>query len=171
MDFIQQNLLGLYGAVVGTIALILNFARLWHTLSKDKVKLQIDIEKSYHEDDFPIKSRARSKAGEWKDIQYRHAYRITVRNIGAISAYIEDAAIISSCGLVRKVMVKEPHTPCYFEPIELAKVISLEPKAKTNLNVYVIDDEPIFDVEKFFVIDTTGHRWEKKPNKAFKSDS
>ncbi|WP_274883012.1 hypothetical protein [Vibrio harveyi] len=161
MDFIQQNLLGLYGAIVGTIALILNFVKLRHALSGDKIKLQIGIENNYHEDVPPIRSSTKSKDGDWRDVQYRYAYRITIRNLGAVSAYIEDAAVVDSSGVVRKVMVRERHTPYYFEPIELAKVISLEPKAKTSLDVFTIDDEPMFDVKKYFVIDTTGQRWER----------
>ena len=42
MDWLQQNLLAVYGAVVGTIALILNFGRFWLVLQRGKRKLRVE---------------------------------------------------------------------------------------------------------------------------------
>ena len=42
--WISENWLALYGAVIGTVALIINLSRFFHTLGKDKVKLRVTAE-------------------------------------------------------------------------------------------------------------------------------
>lgn len=42
MEWIQSNLLALYGAIVGTIALFLNFGRFWIMYQKSKRKLKVE---------------------------------------------------------------------------------------------------------------------------------
>ena len=93
-QWIADNWLALYGSIVGTIALFINLSRFIHTIRKDIVKLKVSIEPypRRHENIQALKN-PENKDGPEK-IHILEVYYINVRNIGNVTAYIDDVGLI-----------------------------------------------------------------------------
>jgi len=94
MIWIQENILALYGAIVGTVALFLNFGRFWFMYQKNKRKLKVvsridkgaqDRLASLEKPDGGLSSRG-ALCGP--------IYKVDVINTSHLQMHIHDAGII-----------------------------------------------------------------------------
>ncbi|MFB2649100.1 hypothetical protein [Shewanella mangrovisoli] len=94
MDWVQENLLSIYAAIVGTIALFLNFGRFWMMWQKSIRKLKVESK---------IAKDAQNLLDELakpKDIYSNRGslvgpiYKVTVINVSHSSMHIDDVGLI-----------------------------------------------------------------------------
>ena len=158
--WIYQNWLALYGAVVGSIALLINFSRLLYTIKKDKIKLTLSVA-PHPEKEKNIERLVATEENEpWDDRpNLVEIYKLTVRNIGNVDAHLEDAGIVCEKGKIHQVLVSTSSNHCVLSNIPNSGLVQIQPKASKKLSVYLNRAENIFQVKKAFVVDSTGKKW------------
>ena len=156
-EWISNNWLALYGAIVGTIALFINLFRFFHTLKKDKVKLKVSV--SPHENQKQNIERIAQNVDRpaYEKTNLAEVYVIKVRNIGNVNAFVEDAKLICKAGMERKALVHQNMgNSCILGKI---KEIDISPKSSVSFNIYLKDGEEPFVPSKAIVTDSTGKEW------------
>lgn len=167
-DWISENWLALYGSIVGTVALFLNFSRFIHTVNKGKVKLSIDFKKHPNFEN-NLKELTDTSRDSFTRANMAELYVINIKNIGSISAYIEDAGIITSTGKTHHALISYDNTDN--QPVvTIGKIpdvgqIKIEPKSSKKVSVYLnINEKPFIPIQAF-VEDSTGKKWSTKAKK------
>jgi len=156
-EWISNNWLALYGAIVGTIALFINLFRFFHTLKKDDVKLKVSV--SPHENQKQNIERIAQNIDkpDYERTNLAEVYVIKVRNVGNVNAFVEDVNLICKAGVERKALVsKKMGNSCILGEI---KEIDIPPKSSSNFNIYLRDGEEPFVPSKAIVTDSTGKEW------------
>lgn len=104
MNWIQENLLSLYAAIVGTIALLLNFGRLWimYQKSNRKLKVESSIDKSAQNrlDDLAKPKDIYSGSGNLVG----PIYKVTVINSSHVSMHIHDVGLTVMTSKGKKIL-------------------------------------------------------------------
>lgn len=158
-NWISEHWLALYGAIAGTLALSLNVSRFIHAVKKDRVNLKLTVE------DHPQKSEnikmimEPTSDRDWENPAIVETHTLTVRNIGNVDAYIEDAWIICKKGDKHKVLVSDPNHQMMLSEIPRLHTVKLAPKSSITLNVYLSKGEEVFDAKKAEIVDSTGNSW------------
>jgi hypothetical protein len=157
--WISQNWLALYGAIVGTIALIINLSKFFHALNKDKVKLRItaDPHPNKLENEAELADSHAIEPDGWQR-QFLPVYRITVSNVGNVDAHIYSAFVLTGSGDQKHVLVTYPHDSCMHGGIDQVGTVTLHPKKSVKLNVYLNRGES----KSAEVVDGTGRKWKAK---------
>jgi len=160
--WIAENWLALYAAIVGTIALTINFSRFIHAISKDKVKFKVVAEPHKNKTE-NIENLAdptvRELGGQH---QMLPVYNIVVRNIGNVDGYIESAAVICNDKTKKHVSIPYSNDPCRYGSIEQLGAVLVKPKSFIKMAVFLHRDELVFEAKKAEVIDSTGKKWKTK---------
>lgn len=92
MDWLNENYLALYGAVVGTIALCLNFGRFWMLYQKSVRKLKVSAKVG---DDAQRHINEAQKTDEFSGNLCGPVYKVTVVNPSHTPIHIQDVACSS----------------------------------------------------------------------------
>lgn len=146
LDFFAKNLLATYGAAVGTLALGLNFMRYRHAVSSSKIRLKLEVLPFISEDEFS--QEIDSKLGELLFLNHpedgRITHRIKVRNIGSVSAHIEDVWLDTQYGIKR--------------PERLGS-IEISPRSSCSFEILSLKNEGYIHPKRAFVLDETGKKW------------
>ena len=156
-EWISNNWLALYGAIVGTIALFINLFRFFHTLKKDNVKLNVSV--SPHKNQKQNIDRLAQNADKpaYEKTNLAEVYVIKVRNVGNVNAFVEDVNLICKSGVERKALVSQNMgNSCILGEI---KEIDIAPKSSLDFNIYLRDGEDPFIPLKAIVTDSTGKEW------------
>ncbi|WP_370209696.1 hypothetical protein [Alloalcanivorax venustensis] len=94
MDWVQENLLAIYAAVVGTIALFLNFGRFWmmrqKSIRKLKVASKIDSQAQERLDDL----RKPKDIFDGPGSLVGPIYKVTVINVSHVSMHVDDVGLL-----------------------------------------------------------------------------
>src|SRR5690606_6843732 len=94
MDWIQENLLAIYAAIVGTIALFLNFGRFWmmrqKSLRKLKVESKIDGQAQERLDELGKPNDLFNSRGSLVG----PIYKVTVINVSHVSMHVDDVGLL-----------------------------------------------------------------------------
>jgi len=163
-EWILNNWLALYGSIVGTLALVINITRFIHTIKKDKVKLSISVSCHPDYDSNINKLKEKNYDQEWERPNLVEVYTITIRNTGAVDAYIENASIICKKNKVYNALTYYSKTSSFnglLGSISQVGTIKIEPKASKKLDVYLKADEDIFTAKYIEIEDSTGKKWNK----------
>jgi len=97
-EWILRNWLALYASIVGTIALFINITRLLHTVKKDKINIKLSIE-NHPQKSKNIQNLKSTKHNDpWDRPSIVEVYSVIIRNVGNVSAYIENVGIICNQG-------------------------------------------------------------------------
>ena len=154
MCWILDNLLALYAAVVGTIALGLNFARYRYTVNQGKVKLKVLANR--HPDIEANKLLLKGESG--KATHRRHgsaiAFEITIINTGSTQAYIAGAGVLCTNDKEHTARNRNANIEDLSGPFP----ITIEPNNRTELRVDYISNQEFFKAKKAYVVDATGKR-------------
>jgi len=160
-DWWFTNGLAAYGAVVGTIALLLNLWKFFYDRTKDAVQLSVSCTA-----DSSLRSNIErvntERAADWDGPNLLPGYLLKVTNIGSVPAHIADAGMISDDGSVTSALVAAPGRPMILESIARGQIEPLQPKAARTFTVYVQRGVKAPKPVKAFVEDATGRRWTRK---------
>jgi len=145
-NFEVTDFLAGYGAVVGTAALLLNYARYSHAVESKEVKLKIECLKHRR-----YKEHIEELSKERKDDIYNEhitkvLYEVVIQNIGSVSAYIKEVYIMTSEG----------------EKRQAAEVISnkeIKSKASDVFRFYMSRGSNPFEAKQAYIVDATGRKW------------
>lgn len=146
MLWISQNYLALYGAVTGTIAILISFFNYRYNVNKDQIKLVISCK------EHPMKTENiellinSSTNNSWDRSDVAEVYLITVRNFSNIPVPLDDVGVIDEH--------KNKHHISPKTDIE-----TLKPKSSKTFSVYLWRDEALFMAKSAYVIDQTGKEW------------
>lgn len=162
-NWVLENWLALYGAVVGSIALIVNFSRFVHAIGKDKVKLKV-IAKDHPNKTENILELSNPQSRELGGGQqpFLPIYQIQINNVGNVDAHIESACVICSDKSKVHVLIKYPHDQCMYGSIEQVGTVLIKPKTSSKMNVYLHRGKEAFNAKTAEISDGTGKKWKVK---------
>ena len=158
--WINDNWLALYGAFVGTVALGINFSRVWIAINKDKIRLRIEHCRRHDYDD-KIKALQESlKKEPWERLNLVEVYTIIVKNIGCVDAYIEQAWIVDGDNVRHDALVPERLSRgVILNRLDSAQLEPVKAKSSSKFTVYLHADERPFEAKECRVMDRTGKIW------------
>ncbi|MGY0800184.1 hypothetical protein ACW7G0_14190 [Lysobacter sp. A286] len=161
MTWINQQGLALYGAVTGTVALLISFFSYRHNVKKDQIKL--DVSCAPHRDQAKNIEHLNTENPEspWDRPNLVEVYLVTVRNLGSIPAPLGDVGVCDGAGKKYQALVgRQLSQMRLLQPLSESNVESLEPRAARIFSVYLRRDEPMFTAVSAYAIDQTGKAWQ-----------
>lgn len=163
IEWLQQNLLAAYGAVVGTLALVLNLSGFLHNVRKETVRLRV-LCQPHAQLKSSIATVAQSAPDKALDRRTLfEAYTVTVFNDGSVPAHLHDVGVTCRDGRIVGALVSRPSSNHWIlSAIADAALEPIAPKSSQPFTVYFRVDEPTFIPKTAFVIDKTGKRWHSK---------
>lgn len=161
-----KDLLLYYSAIVGTIALFLNYKKYKFTIEKENIKLDIFCEKQKeYDDNIKLIKADNLDIHVSEKINLLKLYKITVKNIGSFEAHIKQVGIITHQNkdiealiVVQNSLVAYPSSETEIQPIKA--------KSSKSFDIYfnIERDKDVFSIKEYYVIDKLGNRWEKSFN-------
>lgn len=161
MTWLNQNALALYGAITGTVALLVSFFSHRYNVKKDQIKL--DVSYAPHPDQAKNIERLNTEDSEspWDRPNVVEVYLVTVRNLGSIPAPLGDVGVSDKAGKKYQALVSRRFSQMsLLQPLSESNVESLEPRAARTFSVYLRRDEPMFTAVSAYAIDQTGKAWQ-----------
>lgn len=158
-DWLQENALALYAAVVGTLGLVLTLARFVYDRRKDHVQLRVVSRKS---PDFAKSAAALSTAtpSSFDVPKLLPGYMVTVYNDGSIPAHLADAGIVDSAGTdVPALTPASPQRPMILMQLGQVDLDPITAKSSRTFTVYLRAGQTPPRAAKCYVVDKTGRRW------------
>lgn len=158
--WLRDNLLAAYGAVVGTIALLLNVVRFSYDRSKDSVQLRVSARASPD-----LRSNASRLAdtpseSEMDAPRLLPGFQVTVYNDGLVAAHIAEIGVIDANGKDVTALVHRPKArDLMLWPVGEAGLDAISGKSSQTFTVYLRTGEGVPTVTGCFVVDKTGKRW------------
>ena len=160
-EWISQNWLALYGSIVGTVALLINVSRFIYSLKKDKVKLSLEVVPHPNRDTNIQRLKDTENKHRWEVPHLVEVYLITIRNLGTVEAYIEDASIVCEKGKNYSASISYANNSSMLGSISQVGAIKIAPKSSEKISVYLRREDEEFIASKVEVIDSTGKKWRK----------
>lgn len=161
MSWISQNSLALYGAVTGTIAILISFFNYRYNVKKDQIKLNVSYKEHPNKtENIELLISTRMK-DSWEQLNCLEVYLVTIRNLSNIPIPIHDVGVIDEHGNIHQALIIS-----HFSQMNLLKSLpetsdteALKPKASKTFSVYLSRDEAPFTAISAYVIDQTGKEW------------
>ena len=161
-DWIAGNWMAIYGAIVGTVALGLSFAKFRHSIKASQVSLEVFCEKSPDYNKNLTLFEETEESQPWDRPVLVELYSINVRNTGSVSAHIQSAGIVTIEGDRREALVRERNDNLILYPVSRSKQEPLVAKSHRKYAVYMKRGEPVIEASCGFVQDQTGKEWRSK---------
>lgn len=160
-SWLMNNLLSVYGAVVGTIALILSMLKFLLDLRKDSVRLRLNHRPHEHVRQ-NIEILATPREREWDGPNLLPAYLVTVTNPGAIPAHLADVGVICKDGTVQSALVSQSGNSNMLVAVGDAALEPIQPKSSRTFTVYERRGREPLHPKASFVRDRTGKERKKR---------
>lgn len=163
IEWVSENWLAFYGAVVGSLALLLNVARFVYDRKKDSIQLEISGEPHKNYDQQVAQLRGSRNEPEYKRAGQLEVYKIKITNTGNIPIHIQDAGVVTTAGESIPVLTNSHSGSNHYHivPIDSADTPPIAPKASQTHWVWQKNDQEPFGVSSYYVVDGTGKRWSK----------
>ncbi len=153
--------LAIYGAIVGTIALILNFLRYRQAVHTNSVKLKVNYKKvkNFKENIISMQKGYDPLTGTGGSLA--KIYEVEIQNLGSVVAYIEEVGIVCDNGEKHIALVRDPSfsSSHVLTTILNIKVDELKPKSAQTFYLYLNKSEELFEAKYAYVVDQTGKEW------------
>jgi len=160
MSWLVENGLALYGAITGTIALLISFVSHRHNIKKDQIKLAVSYSEHPNKTENIESLNCVNTEHPWNQQKFVEVYLVTVRNLGSISAPLQDVGVMDKEGRKYQALVRSPFNNMNFlQPLTKSNSEALEPKAAKTFPVYLNRGEPIFTAVSSYATDQTGKEW------------
>ena len=162
-NWVIENWLALYGAIVGTIALVINFSRFIHTIGKEKVKLRVTAQPHQNKtENLEELASPDSRMLGGGQQQFLPIYQIKISNVGNVDAHIESAYVLTDDGNKKHVLVKYSHDQLRYGSIDQVGTILVKPKTSTQMSVYLHRGKAEFIAKAAEILDGNGKKWKAK---------
>lgn len=157
-EYLTTENLAIYAAITSTIGIIFTGLQYWLNVKDKKVNLKIVCSKypDYEKELNKINALKPHEGGVTR-IKF---YIISIKNIGNVKAFIEDAYVLSAEGLEYKVNVTILYGAGlnFYTIPDYEEDICIEPKSSKDFYVYLDKDEKIFEVKSCCVLTKTGEK-------------
>lgn len=158
MKFDMHNLLttdniAVYGAVVATFAFIITVFQYWASIKEKQIQLKISYRKHPHYEDNII--QLKQDAQPWEKSSITPLYIVTIRNIGNVSAFINEIFGISS-DKVQYHALTHKNSSSIMSKINNSEIF---PKSSQDFEIFFKEESTVFDLEKCIIVDGTGKQW------------
>lgn len=160
--------LAIYGAVVGSIALVLNYSRHKHAVDAKKVKLNINYNKHKNLDanlkELSVPGGYDPTTGDGGKTR-AEVYEVEVCNIGDVAAFIREVGIVTTGGEKHEALISEIFGSSgmrFLSETSSVNIEELKPKSSKKFNIYLNKGEELFSVSNAYVIDQTSKEWSSK---------
>jgi hypothetical protein len=157
-DWLSQNALAFYAAIVGTVALALNLRKYFYDRGKDQLRLTISCVE-HAERAGNLERVSASRENDWDGPSMLPGYLIKVINEGAVSAHIADVALVDARGRIESALVPYPGQPNIYRTVREAPQEELVPRAARSFTIYLRRGAPRVVAAQAYVEDATGRRW------------
>ena len=157
-----MNWLALYGAVVGTTALLVNFARYRHSTKSSKVSLSISVAKHRAHDENIQRLTETESEPEYGRPSIVSLYTITITNTGSIDAFIQNAGVITDTNVRKEALGYRNRNESILSPLPDLDDKLVRPKSSKNYDIHLKRGEELYTVKRAFVEDQTGNKWLSK---------
>lgn len=163
VSFIQSNSISLYGAIVGTIALALNFMRYRHALNSSKIDLKVEIIEKMGKDAFLSFLDKQEDDGYRGSINSAITHTVKIRNISNVTAHIEDVWVENKDGKEFKGTKRASNNQLIYMPVsELGGNLEIKPRSSISLSVFSEGSSGFINPKIAFASDETGRKWKSK---------
>lgn len=165
LDYLHNNVLALYGALVGTVALFLNFVKLRHDVLTRNVRLKVSYRKS---PSYEASLRALSKPPTDKPWSgdgppnLAVVYLVEVVNVGSVDAFIKTCGIETTSGQQKEALAYSAPNSLILQSISQMNGLSISSKGAKSFSVYLRKGEEPFEPAHAYVEDQTGKRWKSR---------
>jgi len=160
MTWLDQNALALYGAITGTVALFISFFSHRHNVKKDRIRLVVSFAPHPKADENIMRMNTADPNSLWARPQLAEIYSVTVRNMGGVSAPLDDVGLTDEVGKDHQALVHSRSGQMNFlVPLSKSNAEALEPRAAKTFSVYLNSDAPMFKVASAYAVDQTGKVW------------
>lgn len=156
-EWFIDNWLALFGALTGTIALLIHYLSYRHSRNKDEIDLAVSVAPHAKREENIRRLSETANSKEWERPNMVEVYTVTVTNRGNISAPLSQVGVVLETGLERLAHVDDER---YLQQATSKNIKPLPGKSHESFSVYLRRDEEPFHVLKAFVVDQTGKRWE-----------
>lgn len=165
LDWITENSLALYGAVVGTVALLINFVRLRHQQQSNQTRLSVSVERSKGYDENIKRLQEPLEDDVYNDGPHLlSVYIVTIRNLGNVEAHIESCGIVTSADERKEALIPYGggEMSNLLRKVSEAQNVSIPAKSAQRFKVYLRRNEDPFEVRRAFAVEKTGRAWKSK---------
>jgi hypothetical protein len=160
-QWLADNLLAAYGAIVGTIALMLNLSKFAVDLRKDSVRLKVSgVRHPMFDGHAATLKQPLASDGDGPNLL--EGYSVTVTNLGSIQAHIADVGVICRDGRTDSALVRQHSSRMILRSVPEIALEPLEPKSSRTFTVYLRRGHEPPIAEAFYALDKTGKRWKTK---------
>ncbi|MBU1278385.1 MAG: hypothetical protein KJ875_06785 [Alphaproteobacteria bacterium] len=162
-EFVKGNIVASYGAVVGTLALILNFMRYRHAVSGTKVRLNVEIlvEKSreaFVERIEKMKEEAPEYMQRSRNSEITH--KIRVRNVGNVAVNIQDVWLETKGDRVDGTVAG--HNSLIYQAVSQGSEIELPARTSKSFSCFSKVPDGYLVPVRACVVDATGKKWRSR---------
>lgn len=166
LAWLYTNWLAAYGALIGTLAFGLNFARYRNAIKRSNVSLRITFDKRADFDENIQRFSEESDGCGGGAPRIVKVFDVKVANLGNIDAFIQSAGVICDDGTQKNALGYQPnsqHRMLY--PIAELPEQAIKPKSSQVYTVWLERDEPAFTPVRGYAEDKTGKLWRSKKKK------
>ncbi|HHF0554607.1 TPA: hypothetical protein ACPHT2_004306 [Vibrio antiquarius] len=164
MDWFNENYLALYGAIVGTIALFLNFGRFWMLYQKSVRKLKVSAKVGV---DAQRHINEAQKADKYSGDLCGPVYKVTVVNPSHTSIHIQDVGLyIDVEGKIERLKCYvRSNTQNFLEHMDNTSGEDLAAGSRRSYSVWISKEQAKYKLPKVigsYVVDQMGKEYKGK---------
>lgn len=159
-SWLHDNALAAYGALVGTVALLLNVARYVYDRRKDAIRLSVTCKPDPKLDE-NVRQVNSERQHSWDGPDLMPGFQIKVTNRGAMLAHVVAVGVVYGDGLVESALVGASGSPNILQSVSEGALEPLPAKASRTFTVYVRRGKELVP-KSAYVEDGTGRRWTTK---------
>lgn len=160
MGWLAENWLACYGAITGSIALVISYLAHRHTIKKDEIKLAVSFSAHPEKEENIKKMFSTEEKMEWEQTNLIVVYLVTVKNLGSVPAPIDDVGVITNEGNKKQALISASlGNSLLLGKISDSQLEPLIPQSAKTFKVYLKRNEPVFEVRKAYATDQTGKLW------------
>lgn len=142
-NWIAENWLALFGAVTGTIALLIHYLSYRHTRNKDKIGLAVSwAPHSRREDNIRLLAETESRE-EYDRPRMVEVFEVTVTNLGNVTAPLSRVGVLTGAGSERLAYISDGK---HLHETKAGRVAPIPPKSEVTFSVYLKRGEEPFQV-------------------------
>lgn len=157
LGWIQNNALAIYGALVGTIALFVNFSRLWLMINQSKRIFKVSsVQHDHAQEELNKKDGYDPHDGI---TLIGPLYVVSVVNTGKVDVHIDDAGVWVKTSFFKKERLQASIRTAdyqYFDTIPNVGGVSIPPGSKKSFDVYIKRYQEVKMVVRAYAIDQEG---------------
>jgi hypothetical protein len=161
MSWLSQNWLAFYGAITGSIALVISYFTYRHNVVRDRIRLEVSVRNHPYQAKNVERLNAPEDSKEpWNRPSIVEVYEVVVRNLGSVPAPLDSVGVVDPQGSKHEALVpRHVSRMNLLEPVAKSDSCVLAPRAAGMFSVYLKRDEPFFHAEAAYAIDQTGKEW------------